>query len=340
MPKLNASAEASVVKVDNPTLNIAPALNVNVSPKENVGTGAREPFICRVLSGTKKALHPIDHEKEQAEVRAIRSASEAEALASRERAIAEACRICLEGNPWMTKRQAYLHVMGYPLTRAGAETVFEVFEKASDALSGAAAVENLSDEFKDASVKGAASAYDDEIRKMWARLIAGEISKPGSFSKRTMSALESMDKNEADASKKVCEYSISINFSSSNDTETPFEPLIVLALDESGGSYNKGDIPISSLGVLDSLGLVDTSLARTHKIIPSMLSPFRVGSDVVVVENEGSDAVDIKFSHAIFLPIGEELAKVCGIGGGANLRAILDDKLTALGLKTTWHNMG
>ena len=148
-----------------------------------------------------------------------------------------------------------------------------------------------------------------------------------------MSTLKSMSKREAKDFEKVCDYSIMVNY---DEEETPPSPIIVIELDGSGGGFNGGDLSVSSLGVLDSLGLIDMSLANSETISPAMTLSLQVGHDIVVVENESVEAIKIIFSHAIFLPIGEELAKVCGIGKSSHLRNILETKLSSLGLKTTW----
>src|SRR6202453_2433377 len=39
---------------------------------------------------------------------------------------------------------------------------------------------------------------DEDIQKIWARILAGEVTRPGSFAKRTLDALRLIDKQEAD----------------------------------------------------------------------------------------------------------------------------------------------
>ena len=47
---------------------------------------------------------------------------------------------------------------------------------------------------------------DDERRTWWARLLAGEIQQPGTFSLRTMSVMDTLSAREAELFTKLCDY--------------------------------------------------------------------------------------------------------------------------------------
>ncbi len=47
---------------------------------------------------------------------------------------------------------------------------------------------------------------DEEMQIIWARILAGEVAKPGTYAKRTLQFLESLDKTEAEAFTKLCSY--------------------------------------------------------------------------------------------------------------------------------------
>lgn len=47
---------------------------------------------------------------------------------------------------------------------------------------------------------------DDDMRKLWGKILAGEVSKPGRFSKRTVEFLRTFDKFEAENYEKFCGY--------------------------------------------------------------------------------------------------------------------------------------
>jgi hypothetical protein len=56
--------------------------------------------------------------------------------------------------------------------------------------------------------EGARDAFDDDIREKWARLLAGELSSPGSFSLRTLQVLSCLSAEDARLFDRVCTFVI------------------------------------------------------------------------------------------------------------------------------------
>ena len=324
--KASASAEANVVKIGDPTLSLAPTVNLNLG-----GGGAnqdREPFVCRVLSGSKRALHPAEYARELAEAAGIRDEAEARSLVSREKAIAEACRICREGNPWLSERQAYLHVMGHYVTPAEAENVFEVFEEARKALPNGVVAEEPTDEFKDASVRGAASAYDDEVRELWAKLIAGELERSGSFPKSAYDALRRADARILKLFKRLC----STCLSSTEGLPAPSDlPVALLEYDDgSTSSLNDGLFEIMELFELESAGLFFTGLHRTYDVESVLF--VGINGKPFQVFNEG-EVKKLKFENGLLSDAGSRLSSLCELGSFPQLPKILAKKVKGLEMK-------
>lgn len=53
---------------------------------------------------------------------------------------------------------------------------------------------------------------DDEMRELWARVLAGEVKKPKSYSLRTLEVLRNISKEEAETIVKVSTYLLGLNF--------------------------------------------------------------------------------------------------------------------------------
>ena len=70
----------------------------------------------------------------------------------------------------------------------------------------------------------ASRSYDDKARGMWARLLAGEINQPGSFSKRTLHTLDEISPFEAKLFERLCSWSIGIR-----TPEGPWLPVPLIA---------------------------------------------------------------------------------------------------------------
>ncbi|RNL44764.1 DUF2806 domain-containing protein [Paraeggerthella hongkongensis] len=325
--KASASAEANVVKIGDPTF--APTVNFNLGG--NGGKPDKEPFVYRVLSGPKRALHPAEYAHELAEAAGIRDEAEARSLVSREKAIAEACRICREGNPWLSERQAYLHVMGHYVTPAEAENVFEVFEEAQRMLPDEAVIDEPTREFKDAGVKGAASAYDDEVRELWAKIIAGELERKGSYPKSTMDALRRMDARTMGLFKKLCSTCVG---SADGVVSMMDEPIPLLVYDDgSTSSINGGLLSIIDIYELEAAGLFFTGLNRTYTIeafgfVGIADVPYQILND-----EQSDEGKKLIFENGLLSDAGSRLSTLCGTGSFEHLPNLLAKLVKDAGMK-------
>lgn len=191
-------------------------------------------------------------------------------------------------------------------------------------------VTDVDDEWLEHFQDHAEKVSDESMQVIWGKILSGEINKPGTYSKRLLDVLSKMSTNEAKAFRKVCDYSVTINFG--NEIDAPFNPIPVLVKDDGKGSFNNGSVPIESLGILDSIGLVDSSLMFNMKFAPSFSIPFRVGSSVMAVKNDGDKECRLNLKNAVFLPLGKELAKVCGIGSGDGLDELFEKAVSESGL--------
>jgi Protein of unknown function (DUF2806) len=51
---------------------------------------------------------------------------------------------------------------------------------------------------------------DPAVRTIWARILAGEAENPGSFSKRTLEFLRTLEKSEAEGFTDLCRYVVDV----------------------------------------------------------------------------------------------------------------------------------
>jgi hypothetical protein len=85
---------------------------------------------------------------------------------------------------------------------------------------------------------------DDEMQKIWAKVLSGEANSPGKYSKRTVNLLASLDKSDAESFLKVCAFRMPINDGHPliYDTESPL--------------YESNGVTFPSVSHLESIGLV------------------------------------------------------------------------------------
>lgn len=197
--------------------------------------------------------------------------------------------------------------------RMGCERLSNVVRFAAEMDPDAAKADEIDPSWIEAFRDYAEHAVDETAQRTWAAILAGEMERPGSVSRRTMSILNSMGRSEAEAFRKIC--GLTTHFLPAVDKgNAPDSLMIALSLDENYRSYNCGEVTVDEIGVLDSLGLIDKGLVANFPIGPNVSARFYAAAGTVRVSNRSSEVREIEFREAAFLPPGIELAKICGVG--------------------------
>lgn len=58
----------------------------------------------------------------------------------------------------------------------------------------------------DECLDGAGKTYNDNLKDYWAKLLAGEIKKPGTYSKRAVSFMKTLSQKDAEKIREMCQY--------------------------------------------------------------------------------------------------------------------------------------
>ena len=148
---------------------------------------------------------------------------------------------------------------------------------------------------------------DEDMQKLWSRILAGEVASPGSYSKRTLQFLRTLDKDEAEAFTKICSLSVTLDrewyhLISNKETDKVLRDMF------------SRSIPIKHF---ISIGLL---LSDAYLINPSDATGMRVNyfSKEFLLEgpeknNSGTIAsLEIPISVRGFTSIGQELASIAG----------------------------
>ena len=86
---------------------------------------------------------------------------------------------------------------------------------------------------------------DQEMQSLWARIMAGEMNAPGTFSKRTMSFVSDLSKEEAEQFTRLCGFCWNI------------QGPIPLVVDFKADIYKSNQVDFSMLKHLEAIGLID-----------------------------------------------------------------------------------
>ena len=196
-----------------------------------------------------------------------------------------------------------------------ADTIAEAAVQVCDREKAAQNAENLDESWFGAFRDHVSKEADEEVRYVWAKLLAGELDEPGSYSKRTMSIFADMSKNDALDFEHVCSLAASTLKGAKYSLTLPLE------IDGSGTSYNNNDISFGTLSYLQSLGLLSST--STNYTVPANGSiGFWYGTDLdraVLVMNKTDDGKRLKFGGFQLTICGEQLAGLCEVGTSPNV---------------------
>ncbi len=142
---------------------------------------------------------------------------------------------------------------------------------------------------------------DEEMQQIWAKVLAGEANSPGTYSKRTVNFLSSLDKADAVLFTKLCGFGWQIG-----DVAT-------LIYDEKDPIYSAAGITFSVLSHLDDIGLVSFQHLTGFKRMgfPKHITVFYYGQPVNI-EFQQETGNDLQTGKVLLTQIGQQMAPICG----------------------------
>ena len=149
---------------------------------------------------------------------------------------------------------------------------------------------------------------DTEMQSLWAKILAGEANSPGSYSKRTVNLMSTIEKSDAHLFTKLCGFGWHLG------------EIVPIIFDFNDEIYNRTGIDFPSLIHLKNIGLIDFEPLGKFKrelVFPAgeMPSPlvghvFYYGTPVRIELPQETDG--IKTGSVVLTKIGCELAPICG----------------------------
>jgi hypothetical protein len=172
-------------------------------------------------------------------------------------------------------------------------------------------VEELDEDWLYLHSLGARKVSDEDMQTLWARILAEEVKEPGSFSKRTLRFLETLDKTDAEMFTTLCRYTVEI-------THTKFRFPVVLQDDD---DTFVGQSRFTQLSHLLAIGLIQQEeltmfginwgaeqidmgyFSESHRFDVARVVPTRLPS--------GFSVRQLPMTRVFFTQIGSELNRIC-----------------------------
>ena len=142
---------------------------------------------------------------------------------------------------------------------------------------------------------------DEEMQSLWAKVLAGEANAPGTYSKRTVNLISSLDKSDAQLFTALCGFRLWILGN--------MDPVI---FDVQNPVYNTQSINFGSLSHLDDIGLISFSHLTGFRLLhfPQNILVIYNGDPIQIqFKKEADNELDI--GHVMFTQAGEQLSRIC-----------------------------
>lgn len=217
------------------------------------------------------------------------------------KAEAEARRIEAENQIEITdlERRAFARFMKEEARKQ--KNIEEITQKAIPQLKEDAQPDKVEDDWIANFFDKSRLISDDEMQNLWSRVLAGEANSPGTYSKRTISLLSSLDKSDADLFTRLCGFGWQIG------------KVVPLVYDVQQEIYNNNQINFNTLSHLDSIGLIQFgNIAGFQRLkLPKKIQTFYYRRPVELeLPKENENSLDI--GKVLLTHIGQELAPICG----------------------------
>ena len=216
--------------------------------------------------------------------------------------------------------------------------LIRILGKAVPQITDQAMLSSVTDDWAANFRDKARTCFDDDMADIWAQLLAGEVNKPGSYSRKSVNILADMEPHDAQLFKAVADCKlIPVDPVVNNEVRTGVKRSFLqpkpMILDCTHSIYLSNGIEADSLERLDWLGLVNHGLDGMHitenlRMGATVAYEYRSGYLLLRAENK---SVTVKFGCTSFTPAGIELSELCPMEHPSGFIEYLDE---------TWSNEG
>lgn len=181
------------------------------------------------------------------------------------------------------------------------DNIEKITAKAIPQLSGSSAPQNMDDDWIANFFDKCRIVSDEEMQLLWARILAGEADSPGTYSKRTVNFLGSLDKVDAQMFTDLCQF-----------VWVSGGP-IPLIFDVHASIYTDHGVTFATLTHLDDIGLITfESLLGFRRTKLSQQPTLTYQGTPLLIHFSKPDSNDLDTGKVLFTKTGQELARICG----------------------------
>ncbi len=182
------------------------------------------------------------------------------------------------------------------------ENIERITAQAAQQLGDKARPEDLDDDWITNFFEKCRTVSDNEMQSLWARILAGEATTPGTYAKRTVNFVSNLDKTDSHMFTNLCTFGWQIG-----DDVAP------LVFDINHEIYQKNNITFIVLNHLSNIGLItfNNIAGFVRQELPKNIVISYYGQ-LLGLELPNDEKNNLPVGKVLFTKIGEELAPICG----------------------------
>ena len=207
------------------------------------------------------------------------------------------------------------------------ENIEQITWQAAEQLGDGAKPENLDDDWLANFFDKCRIVSDADMQSLWAKLLAGEATAPGKYSKRTVGFVSNLDKGDAGLFTLLCSFMWYFP-----DTHN-LAPLVFNYRDD---FYSNQNINYSRLQHLDDIGLISFATSQSVHLtgLPKNIAADYFSSRINLELPQDNDN-RLNIGRVMFTHTGHELAPICGASRSDEFFQYTLDHWTAQNLNPT-----
>jgi hypothetical protein len=153
---------------------------------------------------------------------------------------------------------------------------------------------------------------DEQMQQLWARILAGEVAQPGTFSPRTLSVVRDLTTADANLFASLCSFIWTL--SGWDNKSTP------IIHDFDAPSAAKAELYYPSLMHLSSIGLIEFNSVTPFLFgAPGTMFTASYFGKVHQLQSDHGAKRDLPIGRVVFTAVGGELVEVCNAVGNEEI---------------------
>lgn len=180
------------------------------------------------------------------------------------------------------------------------ENIENITEKSFSSLNEDAKPEDIEDDWISNFFDKCKLISDNEMQELWGKILAGESNEPGTFSKRTIEFLSTMDKSDAQIFDNLCKFTWYF---------AGVQPLF-FEKEEIGKVFERYNLKFDTLRHLSEIGLINYEALGFAKEFKNH-SSFHVSyfGRILTLNVKNMKKKNINIGNVLFPKVGNDLAK-------------------------------